>query len=242
MVILDDEPSIHGAWNTQFESILKIEHNIKIKHFQNGKQALDFIQSFSNEEKNKIFLLADYELLKQELNGLHVISMSKIHRSILVTSHFANQLVLEQAAKTNTRILPKHLASEILIEIDDILLEEKENSENIDFVIVDDDENFINSLLLSIFSTKEVDKYTNPEDFLKNLFKYSLGTKFFIDNNYSNSNLKGLEIAKQVYQKGYKNIYVLSGHVSNSEQVASYITVITKTDIESIKNVVDVLL
>jgi|GEM_PF-376420 len=121
VIILDDDTSIHEAWKMRFKPY---KHDIRLVHFQMGDDAIACINA--SPTKDKIFLLADYELLKQELSGLHVIERTNIQRSILVTSHYANQVVRNLAAKTGTKILPKQLASEVIITVGDV----NENDEN----------------------------------------------------------------------------------------------------------------
>lgn len=118
VVILDDDSSIHRAWDAHFESILRKSPDITVKHFEICHDALDFIDQFAKEAKQEIYLLTDYELLRQELNGLDVIEKSDIKRSILVTSHYADPIVLDLVEKIGTKILPKQLASEIPIYVD----------------------------------------------------------------------------------------------------------------------------
>ncbi len=115
VIILDDDVSIHSAWCLRFEAILNQHPEMTLKHFEEGEKALQFIQSLLTEEKSRVFLLNDYELLEQELNGLHVIEQSRISRSILVTSHYGDVCIQERAIKTGVRILPKPLASEVRI-------------------------------------------------------------------------------------------------------------------------------
>jgi PAS domain S-box-containing protein len=238
VIILDDDTSIHGAWRARFESILNDNPQIQLKHFQQGKEALDFIQSLTADEKEHIFLLSDYELLKQELNGLHVIAQSGINRSILVTSHYAAPLVQAQAAKTGTKILPKQLASEIMIKINAA----DKNSikagviEKVDAVIVDDDKAFINTLLLFAFDEQITEEYHNPEHFLKNVDKYAKDTKIYLDNNYATSELKGLGVAKELHARGYTRLYLLSGEAFKEGEIPDYLTVIGKNDVERLKN------
>ena len=99
-----------------------------------------------------------------------------------MTSHYADPLIQTQAAKIDTKILPKQLASEILIKItatdgqnaDDV------ESEKIDAVIVDDDRTFVNMLLLHIFSNQNTEEYRDPEEnFLNNVNQVSKDTKIF---------------------------------------------------------------
>lgn len=238
VIILDDDTSIHGAWRARFESILSENTLIQLKHFQLGKEALEFIQSLAAEEKKKIFLLSDYELLKQDLNGLHVIAQSDINRSILVTSHYVDPLVQNQAAKTGTKILPKQLASEIVIAITktDSSALQSDIPEKVDAVIVDDDKAFVRSLSLYAFDDDQItDEYYNPEHFLKNVDKYPKDTKIYLDNNYATSELKGLDVAKQLHELGYTRLYLLSGEDFKKGTIPDYLTVIGKNDIARLK-------
>lgn len=114
VIILDDDPSIHGAWENRFN---QVSTNIRRKHFEQGADTIDFINNLSPEEKNQVFLLTDYELLKQGLHGIDVINATKVERSVVVTSHHANDGVQELVKLAQTKILPKLLASEVLITI-----------------------------------------------------------------------------------------------------------------------------
>lgn len=117
VIILDDDASIHAAWNIRFEPILSQYPQMQLKHFEDGEKVLEFIRSLSMEDRNRIFLFSDYELLEQEFNGLQLIAKSQIPRSILVTSHYSDRLLQENASKMGIKILPKQLASEIHIKI-----------------------------------------------------------------------------------------------------------------------------
>ncbi|MBY0377517.1 MAG: ATP-binding protein, partial [Gammaproteobacteria bacterium] len=233
VIILDDDTSIHGAWQTRFDSIIDKNNNIQLKHFQAGKEVLAFIYSLSPEEKERILLLSDYELLNQELNGLHIIEKSGIKRSILVTSHYADPLLRELSAKTDTKILPKQLASEILIKI---LSDGTKIPTKVDAVLVEDDEVLSSHFVLYVFKDKRVDQYVNPEGLLKNIHGYSKTTKIYLDNNYKNSLQKGIDVAKHLHQQGYERLYLLSGESFRKEELPEYLTVIRKEDIESLRN------
>lgn len=117
VIILDDDGSIHMAWNTRFENILKESPGLIVKHFEIGQDTIDFINALTPDKKKKIFLLTDYELLKQNLNGLDIIKKTAVDRSVLVTSHYANKTVRHDAEKVGTKILPKQLAGDIPIHI-----------------------------------------------------------------------------------------------------------------------------
>lgn len=236
VIILDDDNSIHGAWRTHFAPILKQAPAIQLNHFTRGDEALKFINALSSDDKQKIFLLTDYELLKQELNGLHVVAKSEVKRSILVTSHYANTLVRDQAAKTNTKILPKQLASEIPIQIDESIPKSTDEIRQVDLVIIDDDEAFIKNLMRFIFRDKSVDQYQDPQHFLNNVANYAKDTKIYLDYNFPTCNLKGIDIAKTLHDQGYTKLYLLTGESFEKKDMPDYLIVIRKDDIEGIKN------
>lgn len=107
VVIVDDEPYIHEAWECKFRLTAP---NLLLKHFEQGAEVIKFLNQLPEEEKQKIFLLTDYELLNQKLNGLDIINKTGIKRSVLVTSHHNDQEIRDLAMSSNTKILPKELA------------------------------------------------------------------------------------------------------------------------------------
>ncbi len=117
VLILDDDSSIHMAWDMRFEKILKLHPTLTVWHFEKGQDVLDFMDSIHPDQKATIFLLTDYELLKQSLNGLDVIELASIQRSLIVTSHFTNRVLQKSAISVGTKILPKQLAPDIPIRI-----------------------------------------------------------------------------------------------------------------------------
>lgn len=116
VVILDDDDSIYKAWEVIFNNK---KNNYCLQHFIFNHDAIDFINNY--QEKNKILFLADFELLKQELNGIEVIKHVNIQRSILVTSYYADQDLLNIALTDGIKILPKQLIGQVEIIMEDNL-------------------------------------------------------------------------------------------------------------------------
>lgn len=112
VVVIDDDSSILNAWKIR----LKEQAPDTVVHlYGSGTDALLFLDKLSLEQKNKTIVLADYELLGQDFNGLQLIEKSRIKRSFLVTSHYNNHEVLNELKKTNVKLLPKLFISEIPI-------------------------------------------------------------------------------------------------------------------------------
>ncbi len=232
VVIVDDDPSIHGAWDSRF----KVEaREVTIKHFEIGKEAISYINNLTDTQKQQVLLLTDYELLKQNMNGLDVIKKSNIKNAILVTSHYANPEVCEIAGKENVKILPKGLAVNI-----PIVLKEKiiSNSKKVDMVWVDDAREFINDLITRFYSHLKVDFYYDPADFLKDVEQYPLDTKIILDGFYCDDSgftiiADGITIAKKLHSAGYNNLYLTSSEDIPEQVLPNYVTFISKYDTEN---------
>jgi PAS domain S-box-containing protein len=118
IVVLDDEPSIHDAWNMHFSPLLANHPEMQLHHFTEGSKALSFINGLVPSEKDNVMLLSDYELLHQDRNGIDIIQASKIKQSILVTSYYGNAEIREAVTKLKVKILPKQMASVIPIHVE----------------------------------------------------------------------------------------------------------------------------
>jgi hypothetical protein len=56
--------------------------------------------------------------------------------------------------------------------------------------------------------------------------------KIFIDNSFGPNSISGIELAKQLHDKGFTNLYLFSGSDFGGSEVPDYVTVISKMDIE----------
>ena len=115
IVILDDDNSIHMAWDLRFASFLTSHPDLRIYHFTQGQEVLDFLATLSQEEQSRVVFLSDYELLHQSRNGLQILEASEIKRAMLLTSYYSNQKIREETDRLGMKILPKQMASIIPI-------------------------------------------------------------------------------------------------------------------------------
>ncbi|MDR2427957.1 MAG: GHKL domain-containing protein [Endomicrobium sp.] len=87
LVILDHEELVHKHWQ---EKLKMYEKKITIKYFTQGKEALKYLKSLENKEK--VFLIADYEL-KEDINGIDVIDKASMkERHLLVTNMYLSDI------------------------------------------------------------------------------------------------------------------------------------------------------
>ncbi|MDP3705670.1 MAG: PAS domain-containing protein [Legionellaceae bacterium] len=247
VVILDDDHSIHGAWDSRFEAILKQAPEIKIYHFEIGQEALTFLKALSNDDIKRTILLTDFELLKQGLDGLNIVEKSNLSRSILVTSHYDNQDIQKRAYALGTKILPKQLASEIpiiFLETKDAVLShiaQGQIGEFVHAILVDDDAEFAENVMCYSFDDSDVIiHFRSPEELKENLAKYPekylKTTKICLDNNFDMSDIKGVQLAQELHDMGYTNLYLISGDSFHRGELPEYLTVLAKGDVGKIKN------
>ena len=241
IVVLDDDPSVHAVWDIRFKPYLDL---FTIKHFTQGDDAIAFINDPSIDKQN-IVLLTDYELLKQNRNGLEVMAATEVPRSFLVTSHFTSHKILDAIKRAHAKMLPKSLVSEMEIKIVDktVVTKKEKNSASTgaaDIVIVEDHRAMADSLagLLKRYG-KTVDVYYDGRTFLENFAKYPKDTKICLD--YSLGSMNGIDIAKQLHASGYTRLFLLTGWQLDNfgedgkDAIPEYLAMILKTDSDKIK-------
>jgi signal transduction histidine kinase len=108
VVILDDDPSIHGIWHS------RLRDHSRLIHLTHSKQLEEWVQSFPRSEHTTF--LVDYELNAESTNGLKLIERFKTGpRSILVTSRYEDPHVRSECQRLGVLLLPKRLAATIPI-------------------------------------------------------------------------------------------------------------------------------
>lgn len=236
VTILDDDPSIHVNWDTHFK---KHTNDVQLKHFIIGKEAIEFINTFP--EKNKLYLLTDYELMKQGMTGIDVIKQTDIKRATLVTSHYDEVGVQKLVAELGVGILPKDLAMEVSIEIcDNEKCAMTSIIKIIAMVIVEDNEMMRTSTAKAAETKgKNADTYGDPDNFLKNAHKYDKNVIMLIDHEFNGSTLNGFDVLKQLHELGFTRLYLFSGRRFEENEVPDYVTVIMKTDIDGFMKLFD---
>ncbi|MDR0968483.1 MAG: GHKL domain-containing protein [Holosporaceae bacterium] len=109
VVVLDDNPSIGEVWENRMKSR---SNDVAVKFFQNGRDVIDFVNSRQN--KDKIVLLADYELKNQDVNGIEVIEKCGIERrSVIVTGSYTREIKNFSEKFKVAKFLPKSCINDV---------------------------------------------------------------------------------------------------------------------------------
>ena len=199
IVVLDDDISIHDAWNERF---LNISH-VKMFHFYNAFDLLQY--EFSPEIP--IIYLVDYELLADVKNGLDVIEELNINgKAILVTSCFEDSAIRNRCENIGVKIIPKSYVPYITI----IETTKKEPINRV--VFIDDDEMMRMAWGFAAEEARQsLSTYSSIDEFIIEISNYAENTLIYIDSDLG-SNIKGEDCAKLLFDKGFINIHLATGH------------------------------
>lgn len=188
IVILDDDAHIHQIWEKRFSEYLI-----------NFNELIEFCKTHKTEKT--VFLL-DQELLNYKENGLILSEMLNIGPSaMLVTSLYEDFNIREACIKLGMKIIPKPYAQFTPIKV----------LSNIDYVLVDDDETITDiwkdcAELLG----KNIKIFNNAKDFMRIFHLYEKEVLIYIDSCLG-CGLKGEDIAKILYERGYNNLILTTG-------------------------------
>jgi signal transduction histidine kinase len=207
LISLDDDISIHQIWSGRLSSLgfKNIEH---IK-FQSGETFEKYINS-NRAILDECILLIDFELINQIKSGLDLIEELNIYRnSILVTSRYEEVNIQERALNLNLSILPKSLAGFVPIIV-------KPKLEYFDWVLIDDDDLIHMTWRMTAENmNKSFIGFKSKKEFYSYKSKLSKNVCIYIDSNLGD-NEKGEVVAKEIFNDGFKNLYLATGYDSSS--------------------------
>lgn len=227
VIILDDDNSIHGAWDSTFTTVLATMPTLKIKHYTNGEEVIADINQLSSDVKGNVFLLTDYELLGQGINGLDVVAKTKIQRAILVTSYAANKNRQHDVLQLGIKMLPKELFAAINIVVDKKI---PKWSRHVDMVWLEDQQWFIDDIVMKFYGHIVVDKYYTPTSLMEDIHQYPLTTRIVLDTYYGHGYIEtGMSLAEKLYNLGYTKLILYTGEECiDLNSIPPYLTIISK--------------
>ncbi|MGB0452629.1 MAG: sensor histidine kinase [Bacteriovoracaceae bacterium] len=217
VIILDDENTIHKVWAEKLKSI----SNKKV-HISTPEE-LEKVLSLTSDN---FLLLSDFELNGFNESGLDLIQKFQVaKKSVLVTSHFEDEEIQKKCIEMGLKMIPKNMIMDVSVKSVPL-----SNHKNKLIVHLDDDplviltwkaqakKQSINLLSFSRFQELEPKLSTIPFDSI-----------FYIDQELGDDT-RGLEIAEQLFRKGYHHIILSTGHIDKELKDSPFIKkVIGKT-------------
>jgi signal transduction histidine kinase len=214
IVVFDDDKSIHQVWSQRFNYFVE-NNNINMIHFYCCNQLKDFVNKLNGNLNGYLFLV-DYEIIGIEKSGLDMIEELKIYKkSILVTSRYEEEQILNRCKKLSIHLLPKSMSAFIPIHLI------KNNA--YDAVLIDDDPLVLRMWEYSAdMQGKKIRTFSKPELFFSIYKEISRETVIYIDSNLGNGK-KGEVIAKDIYSEGFETIYLTTGSDASDFSSFSYL-------------------
>ena len=199
VVVLDDDPSIHQVWKKRLRSL-----GYKIISFSGPVSFKNYIKSLPDFKD--ILILSDYELIGHKETGIDLIDELGISQnSILVTSHYDEAKIIQDCKRLNLSLVPKSMAGIVPISV--------QTSPQFDLVYLDDDKYLRMAWEMEAKKqNRKILSISEPSQLESTLPQLGLETPFFLDRNLGEDKPKGEAIAKTLYDKGFKNLYLCTGY------------------------------
>lgn len=216
VVVIDDDSSIHQIWKNKIDTLKFSNENVSLTNFTGPKEYLEFKEKI----KGDLFLV-DYEFIGEKMNGLDLIKKFNWQdKSVLVTSRYEDQEILNECEKYKIKIIPKELAGFV-----PLLLNKKEKVRHMkQSTILLDDDPLVRLVWKLQAEKKNVDLsiFECPNSLFEKIDNYSKNSIFYIDSDLSD-NQKGEAIAKKLFDRGFENLYLATGYESEKFKSLSYI-------------------
>ncbi len=209
VVILDDFNTVKDLWKLKMNPFIE-NSKINIVELTNGTSLADTLK----KTENVSLLLIDYQLNAQDKNGLQwIIDLGIQSKSILVTSKWDDQKLLEICKKEKIRILPKNLVSFIPLS-----LASSVECNDWDFIVIDDCP-FTKKLIerMSPITGKKVGYFASIDDFNKVKSQISKSMRIYVDFYLKDmdSPVRGDTETLKLSQEGFTKLFIYTGEDKN---------------------------
>ncbi len=201
VAVLDDDQSVHDAWDQRLRMVAP---QLTIVHF---KRAID-LMAWYPAQTTEILILSDYELLGETITGLDALETLKVgQHAILVTSHYENPTIITRCQTAGIRLLPKNLLAHVPIQ----LKSPDKPMTHYDAIFIDDDATLRMSWsFVAQIKQKKLLTLDGKAAFEALIDQIAQDTAIYIDSELGD--YKGEVYAKTLFERGFQNLYLATGH------------------------------
>ena len=206
VLIVDDNYSIHELWH---KKLGPYEDNTRgIENVHTPEEFQDWFSK--NKRDQNIVYLIDYEFIGSMKNGLELIEEFELEDNVyLVTSHFSDINIQYKCVELGVKLLPKNYVEHIPLAVS-----QKNNLSHM--VLLEDNDLIIKSWKHKAEKLKlKLSSFNSSHELFSQIGDFDNNTTFFIDSNLGQGKKKGEYVAKEVFDLGFKNIYLQTGSDKN---------------------------
>lgn len=212
VVVLDDDPTIHGVWRSRFEGLRaeRPERRIEMVTFSSIEPLKNWIAQNPEASRRALYLL-DYELSGRQETGLSVGAELKLQdRMVLVTSRYEQPEVLAACGRLGVRMIPKALAGHVPLRVVDGA------ARSLDAVLIDDD-----PLTRRVWTVaagragKNLRTYPSARAFYDEAREIARETPIYVDARLAGGE-RGEEESRKISDSGFERVYLATGTPASS--------------------------
>lgn len=207
VVVLDDDPAIHGIWKTRIEALAAQGQPISFLSFTSVGQMISGLSLGAEGDPRACqrLYLCDYELGGDSETGLDAIErLGLASQAILVTSHSDDPNVTDRCQRLGCLLLPKSAAGLVPIKLGAQL-------HRPDYVLIDNDALVHQTWSLAAKQHgKALMKFFSVDEFLVVSDDFDRTTPIYVDSDLGDG-IKGEEMARYIHSSGFQSIYLQTG-------------------------------
>ena len=208
IIIVDDDVSIYNSWKERISNFVSDVIDTTIIYLETPEQLEQFVidnDITAYDGMNYLFLV-DYYFSNSNFTGLDIIKKLKLYKNTtIVTSQYPNKKMRDILIETGVQLLLKQKIHTISINV---------VYSNPDIVLLDD------SILITktweieaIKHDKKIVCFNCVNIFNSYLHIFNKTTRFYLDSNLGED--RGENIAKELHNKGFLNLYITTGYEQN---------------------------
>lgn len=201
VVVIDNDLSIQELVKSRFQQLSGWAGEVKC--FSGPAEFASWAKTHQ-ECINHSYFIVDYEFSAQEISGFEFIQRYQLaNRATLVTSHYNDPGLHERVQQQKVRIVPKFYVPHIPI----VLLTTKPK------LVLIDDSDMIREAWHAWAAVQAIDivSFDNPHEFLNKQAFFAKDIPVYIDSNLG-PDCKGEVEAEEIYNAGFKTIYLITGY------------------------------
>ncbi len=203
IVIVDDDESIHQVWKSRFAEVYPDFKFINLYTLHELSRLCR-----DNLSDKRYTYLVDYEFTGSNINGLSFIDeLSISDNSYLVTSRHDDFDIKKSCEKMRLKIIPKTYAVYIPIH-----LNINNSKKTVDLILIDDDDSITGAWRIrAMNNNKKISVYNSFSNFKMDIQCFDFHIPIYIDSELHDER-KGQDYALDLYNVGFENIYLCTGH------------------------------